>query len=130
MGRCKNGEIISERGRSPSARKRKLRRLIRAALKRNALDVWRRGRGVLSYIEGRRVIEIAGELEVARGSVNRWLQWYESMGVPGLLTGKPPGAAPKLNETQRAQLSALIEEKDRALRGTPAVCGPVRSSAI
>jgi hypothetical protein len=45
---------------------------------------------VLGCIEGRRVIDLAAEAGVTRKAVNRWLQWYESMGVDGLVTGKAP----------------------------------------
>lgn len=106
--RAKNGEAISPKGASPSGR-RNLRRFIREAEKRGDLDQWRRGRAVLGYIEGRRVIELAGEAGVTRGSVNRWLQWYEAMGVPGLVTGRAPGPAPKLSEEQQDELGAWIE---------------------
>lgn len=86
---------------------------MRAALRRNDLDVWRRARAVLGYIEGRRVVVLAAELGVTRGSVNRWLGWYEALGVEGLLTGKSPGPPPKLNEAQRADLTVLIEAGPR-----------------
>lgn len=56
---------------------------------------------------------MAKNLGVTRGSVNRWLQWYEDMGVAGLLTGRPPGPAPKLTDAQRAELTALIEAGPR-----------------
>lgn len=112
MARSKNGEAIGPTGRSPTGRK-KLRHLMQVALKRNDLDVWRRCRAVLGYIEGRRVVEMAAELGVTRGSVNRWLQWYEAMGVEGLLTGKAPGPAPKLTVAQRAELTVLIEDGPR-----------------
>lgn len=56
---------------------------------------------------------MAKNLGVTRGSVNRWLQWYEDMGVAGLLTGSPPGPAPKLTDAQRAELTALIEAGPR-----------------
>jgi len=55
------------------------------------------------------VIELAAELDVTRGAINRWLQWYEAMGVAGLVTGKAPGPAPKLGEAQRRELTALVE---------------------
>ena len=77
MARSKNGEAIGERGRSPSSRK-KLRRFIRQRAKEGNLDEWRRDRAVLGYIEGRRVVDLAAELDVIRGTVNRWLQWYEA----------------------------------------------------
>jgi transposase len=108
MARSKNGEAISERGRSPSARK-KLRGFIRERSKSGDLDEWRRGKAVLGYIEGRRVVELAGELDVTRGSVNRWLQWYEAMGVDGLVTSTAPGAQSKLDAGKRQELTALIE---------------------
>jgi len=107
VGRSKTGEAVSARRRTAGARKR-LRRHIRAAEKRSDLDCWRLGRAVLGYIEGR-VIDLAAELGVTRGSVNRWLQWYEALGVDGLLTGVPPGAPPRLTEPQRTELGALVE---------------------
>lgn len=108
MARSRNGEAISARGRSPSARKR-LRCFIRQCAKDKKLDEWRRGRAVLGYIEGRRVVDLAVESDVTRGSVNRWLQWYEALGVEGLITSSPPGAAPKLTDEQRQQLVAIVE---------------------
>ncbi len=112
MGRSRNGEAIRPKRRSASAR-RSLRRLMEKARKRNQLDVWRRAKAVLGYVEGRRVVDLASELDVTRGSVNRWLQWYDTMGIPGLLTGKAPGRAPKLTESQRAELGALVEDGPR-----------------
>lgn len=113
MGRSKTGEAIDSRRRTPTARK-KLRRFVRAATKRGDLDCWRRGRAVLGYIEHRRVVDLAAELGVTRGSVNRWLQWYEALGLEGLLTGVPPGAAAKLTEPQQVELSALVEAGPQA----------------
>lgn len=130
MARSKTGEAISPRGRSPSARK-KLRRFIRTAEKEKDLDRWRRGRAVLGYIEGRRVVEMAAELGVDRSSINRWLQWYESMGVEGLVTGKPPGPAPRLTSDQWAQLICLIEEGPTAAGYTSGVwTGPMIGDLI
>lgn len=106
--RSKTGEAISLGRRTATARKH-LRRFIKAAADRSDLAAWRRGRAILGYIEGRRVIELAAELDVTRGAINRWLQWYEACGVQGLLTCKAPGAAPKLDETQLAELAAKIE---------------------
>ena len=108
MARAKNGEAIGQPGKSPSARRR-LRKFIREAEGDNRLDEWRRGRAVLGYIKGRKVVDLALELGVSRGSVNRWLQWYESMGVVGLLTAKAPGPTPKLTDEQREELASLIE---------------------
>ena len=105
MARAKNGEAIGPQGR-PAAAKKKLRRFTAAAKKRGDLDAWRRGRALLGYIDGRRVVELAMELDVTRGAINRWLQWYESMGVEGLVTGKAPGPAPRLTDFQRKLLCA------------------------
>ena len=85
MGRCKNGEAISPAGRSGAARKA-LRRFLDEARSHNDLDVWRRARGVLGYLEGRRGVDLAAELDGTRGSVNRWLQWYDALGVEGLIS--------------------------------------------
>ena len=108
MERAKKGEAISPAGRTATAKK-KLRRFTGAAKRRGDLESWRRGKAVLGDIDGRRVIELAAELDVTRGAINRWLQWYEAEGVEGLVTGKPPGAAPRLTDFQRDLLSALIE---------------------
>jgi transposase len=108
VARSKNGQAISAKGRSPSARK-KLRRFIRQRVKESRLDEWRRGRAVLGYIEGQRVVDIAAELDVTRGSVNRWLQWYQAMGIEGLITATAPGRSPKLVEAQKEELVALVE---------------------
>lgn len=108
MARSKNGEAISARWRSPSARK-KLRRFIRLRAKDGNLGEWRRGRAILGYLEGRRVVDLAAELDVTRGSINRWLQWYEAMGLDGLLTGTPPGPSPRLSDAQRQELITLVE---------------------
>ncbi len=108
MARARNGEAISPLGRRATAKK-KLRRFTDAAKQRGDLEAWRRGRAVLGYIAGRRVIELAVELDVTRGAINRWLQWYEADGVEALVTGKAPGAAPRLTDFQRDLLSALIE---------------------
>jgi len=108
MARSKNGEAISARGRSPSARK-KLRRFIRQRVKERKLDEWRRGRAVLGYIEGRSVVDLAVELDVTRGSVNRWLQRYDALGIEGLVTATPPGRPPKLAVAQRNEIAALVD---------------------
>ncbi len=63
---------------------------------------------MLGYIQGGRVVEPAEAAGVTRGSVNRWLQAYEAMGVQGLVPGKPPGPAPKLCSAQQDELAALI----------------------
>ena len=52
---------------------------------------------------------VSNHLDVTRGSVNRWLKWYEADGLQGLLTVKPPGPPRKLTDSQRQQLTDWIE---------------------
>ena len=66
MARSKKGEAIGPPRRSPSGRGT-CRRFIREAEKRGDLGRWRRGRAVLGYIEGRRVVDLAAEAGVTRG---------------------------------------------------------------
>jgi transposase len=76
-------------------------------------------------------VDLARELEVTRGSVNRWLRWYETLGVTGLLTGKPPGPAPRLSEAQRDELTVLIEQGPTAAGYTSGVwTGPMIGDLI
>jgi transposase len=95
-------------GRSLSARKA-LRKFVREREKAGELDEWRRGKAIVGSIEGERVVDLAAQLDVTLGSGNRWLQWYNAMGIEGLRTASPPGPSPKLNEAQRAELTALVE---------------------
>jgi transposase len=73
------------------------------------LDQWRRATAVLGYCDGKRVITLSENLDVTRGSVNRWLQWYERAGVDGLRTKIAPGPAPRLLESQLDELAGVIE---------------------
>jgi transposase len=76
-------------------------------------------------------VDLAAELDVTRGSVNRWLQWYDALGVAGLVTGIPPGPVPKLTEAQRAELTALIESGSSAAGYTSGVwTGPMIGDLI
>lgn len=130
MARSKNGEAIGPIGRSPSGQ-RNLRRFIRQAEKDGDLGRWRRGRAVLGYVQGRRVVELAAEAGVERGSVNRWLQWYEAAGVKGLVTGKAPGPAPRLSEAQHDELGAMIDAGPQAAGYTSGVwTGPMIANLI
>lgn len=71
------------------------------------------------------------ELEVARGSINRWLRRYETMGIEGLLTGTAPGRAPLLTQEQHEQLTLLIEAGPQAAGYTSGVwTGPMIADLI
>lgn len=108
MARSKTGEAISTARRTPTAVK-KLRAFVSDAERRGDLLEWQRGRAVLGYLQGKRVIELAAELGKTRGALNRWLQWYEAEGVEGLYTKFAPGPAPKLDESQRRRLAGMVE---------------------
>ena len=60
VARSKNGEAISARRRTPAALK-SLQHFVESAERRGDLNCWRRGRAVLGYIEGRRVVDLAAE---------------------------------------------------------------------
>lgn len=107
--RSKNGEAIRPELRKRSARRR-LRRLLTKADAEGDLQTWRRAKGVLRYIAGVRVVDIAEELGVTRGSVNRWLQKYEADGVDGLRPRTACGAPSRLSEEQLCELVTIIED--------------------
>lgn len=102
------GTALSPKRRSKRA-VRTLRQLLSEADTDKDLALWRRVKAMLGYIDGKRVICMAEELETSRGSINRWLQWYEAVGADGLRTKPKPGAAPKLDKAQREELTAIIE---------------------
>lgn len=108
MSRAKNGQAISTARRNPAELAR-LRKLFWEAKRAGDLATWRRAKAVMGYLAKKSVISLAAELDVTRGSVNRWIQWFEAMGTDGLRTGKAPGNPPKVNQAQRAELAALIE---------------------
>jgi transposase len=108
VARAKTGEAISAQRRTRAAL-RKLWRLRDEAKDAGDLETWRRAKAVLGYIDGKTVLSMVDLLEVSRGSINRWLQWYEAEGVDGLRTLPRPGKAPKLDAAQHEALAALIE---------------------
>jgi len=108
MGRSKTGEAVSAKRRTRSARQT-LARFIEKAKKSDDLDEWRRGRAILGYIEGKRVVDLAELLDVTRGTVNRWIGWYEKLGIPGIRTRVPPGVPPKLSVEQQLELAEIID---------------------
>lgn len=115
---CAERRTRSERGR--------LRVLLRRSEELGDLKSWRRAKAVLGYLRGERVIELAGQLEVTRGSINRWLQWFNAEGTDGLRPRKAPGPAPRLNESQLAELAATIEAGPMAAGYTSGVwTGPM-----
>lgn len=108
MAQSQTGRAIRRARRRPAQLKQLDAFIVEAQLK-NDLAEWRRGRAVRAYIDGRRVTDIATEAGVTRGSVNRWLQWYDANHVEGLRTRIAEGPAPKLTEEQREALTVIIE---------------------
>jgi transposase len=78
------------------------------------LATWRRARAALGYIQGKSVIALSAELDVTRGSINRWLQWYEAAGLEGLKSHKAAGPAPRLADRQIQELATMIEAGPQA----------------
>jgi transposase len=108
VAKTKTGHAIRRARRRPAQLKQLDEFIVEAQLK-NDLGEWRRGRAVRAYIDGRRVIEIAADFGVTRGSVNRWLQWYDADHVEGLRTSIAEGPTPKLTVEQREALAIIIE---------------------
>lgn len=108
MARSKPGQAI-RRARRRGVQLKQLDEFIVEAQLKNDLGEWRRGRAVRAYIAGRKVTDIAVECGVTRGSVNRWLQWYDVDHVEGLRTSIAEGPAPKLTDEQREALAIIIE---------------------
>ena len=130
MARSKTGHAISA-ARRTSAATEDLNAFLDAAQRAGDLREWRRAKAVVDYIGARRVTEIALELRVTRGSVNRWLQWYEANGVDGLRTKKAPGAAPRLSQQQRAELAEVVDAGPRAAGLTTGIwTGPMLGQLI
>lgn len=108
MERSPNGQAIVTAHRTRSEKGR-LRVLLARAKKKGDLKTWRRAKAVLSYWGGTRVIDIAEQLDVTRGSVNRWLQLFNSEGTAGLKPRKAAGPTPRLSEEQLSELTTIIE---------------------
>jgi transposase len=53
--------------------------------------------------------DIAEALGVTEGAVSQWVTKAKTQGVEALRHTSPPGATPKLNKEQQAQLPALLE---------------------
>ena len=75
---------------------------------------WRRAMAVTSYIQGHSSISISEQFDVARASVNRWLQWYDQLGLDGLRTQKREGRLPRLTVEQMNELAQFVEEGPQA----------------
>jgi transposase len=106
--RSKKGQAIRSERRTPEEL-RKVRALLDEAKRVKDLETWRRAKAILGYVGGIPVIALSEKLDVTRGSINRWLQWYDAAGVEGLRPKKHPGGMAKLSPNQQDELVALIE---------------------
>lgn len=113
MARSKNGQAIRPERRTPEE-VALLRALLQEAESAKDLATWRRAKAVLGYLDGRKVIALSEALEVTRGSINRWLQWYQAMGAEGLRDAERPGPTPRLSEAEKAELATVIEAGPQA----------------
>ena len=113
MARSKNGQAISEARATPEERRR-LRELYWESKRSGDLETWRRAKAVSGYLAGKTVISLSGELDVTRGSINRWLQWFEAAGTDGLRPKKAPGGIPRLTQAQRDALGSMIDAGPQA----------------
>jgi transposase len=113
MKRARKGQAIRPERRTRAERGR-LRTLLKRAEAGGDLKTWRRAKAVLGYISGRPVAEMAEEIGVTRGSVNRWLQWFNAEGTDGLKPRKAAGPAPRLTPEQQSELVTVIEAGPQA----------------
>lgn len=113
MPRTRKGQAIRESQRTDE-KLRQLDDFLKGAVAASDLATWRRARAVVGYIEGKSTDELTEELDVSPAAVKKWIHWYDVEGVEGLRTGKPPGAACRLNGEQLAQLKALIKAGPQA----------------
>lgn len=125
MARSKNGEAIGPHRRTPAER-RWLKILYWEAKRVGDLETWRRAKAVSGYLAGKKVIALSDELDVTRGAINRWLQWFNALGADGLRTGKAPGPPPRLNKEQREEVISTIEAGPQAAGFTTGIwTGPM-----
>jgi transposase len=81
------------------------------AKKRKDPEARVRLRSILLVREGKTLEQVGQILEVARSTVQRWIERYRNMGVTGLLIRGPyQGKKPKLSLEQKRELAILIRE--------------------
>jgi len=81
------------------------------AKKRKDLEARVRLRAVLLVHDGKTLEEVGQILEVARSTVERWIERYRRRGVTGLLLRGPyRGKKPRLSLDQKRELAMIIRE--------------------
>lgn len=106
--RSKTGEAI------PADRRRPqdiadLEDFLADAKRRKKPDEAKRFAAILAYIGGERAALIAERLKIERSVINKWMRWYATAGVEGLLTKSRPGAPRRLTDEQRAAVVAAVK---------------------
>jgi transposase len=130
VARSKNGQAVRPDRRTPG-QIAQLQALLREADQAKDLGTWRRAKAVLGYLDGQKVIALSEVLGVTRGSINRWLQWYQAMGADGLRDAERPGPTPRLSEAQKAELAKIIEAGPQAAGFTSGMwTGPMLGDLI
>lgn len=81
------------------------------AKKRKDVESRVRLRAILLVHEGKTLEQVGQVLEVARSTVERWIERYRSTGLTGLLVRGPyRGKKPRLSLDQKRELATLIRE--------------------
>ena len=125
MARSKNGQAISAVRRTVEERMA-LAVLLETSRASGDLATWRRAKAMSDYVAGVRVVDLAKQLDMGRSTINTWLRAYETEGVDGLLTGKPPGATPRLTSDQHDRLKETLKAGPQAAGFTSGVwTGPM-----
>ena len=84
------------------------------AKRRKRHDEVKRFTAILAYIGGERAALVAQRLKIERSVINKWMRWYATAGVEGLLTKSRSGAPSKLTDDQRGELTAAVKSGPNA----------------
>jgi transposase len=68
----------------------------------------RRLLAIAMVLEGTSRLEAARRTGMDRQTLRDWVHRYNADGIDGLVSRKPPGAAPKLSEAQMSELRGLV----------------------
>jgi transposase len=68
----------------------------------------RRLLAIAMVLEGRSRFDAARQAGMDRQTLRDWVHRYNASGLDGLVSRKPPGAAPKLTQAQMAELRAIV----------------------
>ena len=111
----------------------RLRELVSATSNAKQRDRYRAvliaGQGLADQAELERT-QIAAALGRSRQFVDQWVGRYRGGGLAALLPKRQPGARPKLNAAEQAQLCAMLEAGPAPEEGLPAYNGPILRQKI